>query len=278
MHLSLNQGSTRTAGRATSRDGLLGGTLHFPIAPLRTIRCCTILCCTVLYCTAPLRTALHSLTCQPGEHANCGPGNLAGGFTYDAETFMAARVGVYNFCWRDMGVPNLDRMMDIVQVRGTWAGHGWVMGGTWVGYGRDMGGSWAGHGRDMGGTWALRSQLRGAAARHDIKRQQRKHVNEQTDGFRWTNLEGVKETRKPNIPSMHHAVQPCRRHAMQPTMPCSHHAMQPTTPCSHHAVQPSSHTERLPARQPASDAWSALPPSRHHTTSNPAILPGQSVT
>ncbi|GFR47125.1 hypothetical protein Agub_g8812 [Astrephomene gubernaculifera] len=54
---------------------------------------------------------------ETGEHAHCGPGNLPHtGFTYDPESFMAGGVGYYNFAWRDMGVPNLDRMMDIVQV------------------------------------------------------------------------------------------------------------------------------------------------------------------
>lgn len=54
---------------------------------------------------------------QVGEHDSCGPGNLAvSGFTYNPETFMAARIGVYNISWRDMGVPTLEKMMDIVQV------------------------------------------------------------------------------------------------------------------------------------------------------------------
>lgn len=53
-----------------------------------------------------------------GEHDSCGPGNLSvSGFTYNPETFMAARVGVYNISWRDMGVPTLEKIMDIVQVR-----------------------------------------------------------------------------------------------------------------------------------------------------------------
>jgi hypothetical protein len=57
-------------------------------------------------------------TPQVGEHDSCGPGNLKkSGFSYDPESFMSARVGFYNFSWRDMGVPDLDRMMDIVQVR-----------------------------------------------------------------------------------------------------------------------------------------------------------------
>jgi protein tyrosine phosphatase domain-containing protein 1 len=56
---------------------------------------------------------------QVGEHDGCGPGNYAAsGFSYIPETFMAERIGVYNICWRDMGVPTLDKMMDIVQVRG----------------------------------------------------------------------------------------------------------------------------------------------------------------
>ncbi len=29
---------------------------------------------------------------------------------------MAAGIGVYNFSWRDMGIPTLHKMMDIVQV------------------------------------------------------------------------------------------------------------------------------------------------------------------
>lgn len=54
---------------------------------------------------------------QVGEHDSCGPGNLSvSGFTYNPETFMAARIGVYNISWRDMGVPTLEKIMDIVQV------------------------------------------------------------------------------------------------------------------------------------------------------------------
>lgn len=57
------------------------------------------------------------LSQEVGEHAHCGPGNLPScGFTYSPESFMAAGVGFYNFSWRDMGVPNLDKIMDIVQV------------------------------------------------------------------------------------------------------------------------------------------------------------------
>lgn len=58
---------------------------------------------------------------QVGEHESCGPGNLAAsGFTYNPETFMAAKIGVYNISWRDMGVPTLEKMMDIVQVCVGW--------------------------------------------------------------------------------------------------------------------------------------------------------------
>lgn len=55
---------------------------------------------------------------EVGEHAHCGRGILPGsGFSYDPEAFMAADIGVYNFSWRDMGVPTLFKMMDIVQVK-----------------------------------------------------------------------------------------------------------------------------------------------------------------
>jgi protein tyrosine phosphatase domain-containing protein 1 len=58
-----------------------------------------------------------SLPLQVGEHDSCGPGNLSvSGFTYNPETFMAARIGMYNISWRDMGVPTLEKIMDIVQV------------------------------------------------------------------------------------------------------------------------------------------------------------------
>ncbi|KAL6763265.1 protein-tyrosine phosphatase-like protein [Haematococcus lacustris] len=54
---------------------------------------------------------------EVGEHDSCGPGNLKhSGFSYDPESFMTARIGVYNFSWKDMGVPDLNKIMDIVQV------------------------------------------------------------------------------------------------------------------------------------------------------------------
>ena len=55
---------------------------------------------------------------EVGEHAHCGRGILPqSGFSYNPEAFMAADIGVYNFSWRDMGVPTLFKMMDIVQVK-----------------------------------------------------------------------------------------------------------------------------------------------------------------
>lgn len=63
-------------------------------------------------------TAHADAVVQVGEHETCGPGLLAScGFTYNPEAFMAAKIGFCNFSWRDMGVPTLDKMMDIVQVR-----------------------------------------------------------------------------------------------------------------------------------------------------------------
>jgi protein tyrosine phosphatase domain-containing protein 1 len=53
-----------------------------------------------------------------GEHAECGPGILPGcGFSYHPEYFMGGGVGFVNISWRDMGVPTLDRMLDLVQAR-----------------------------------------------------------------------------------------------------------------------------------------------------------------
>lgn len=54
---------------------------------------------------------------ETGEHAHCGRGILpASGFSYHPEAFMAHGIGVFNFSWRDMGIPTLHKMMDIVQV------------------------------------------------------------------------------------------------------------------------------------------------------------------
>ena len=70
----------------------------------------------------PNCVSLTEISCEfvqeVGEHAHCGRGILpASGFSYDPEAFMAADIGVYNFSWRDMGVPTLFKIMDIVQVK-----------------------------------------------------------------------------------------------------------------------------------------------------------------
>ena len=54
---------------------------------------------------------------QPGEHAHCGRGVLESGFSYEPDAFAAAGVEVTTCGWRDMGVPTLLRMLEIVQVR-----------------------------------------------------------------------------------------------------------------------------------------------------------------
>ena len=44
----------------------------------------------------------------------------ASGFSYDPESFMVAGIGVYNLSWRDMGVPSLHRILEVVQVGLLW--------------------------------------------------------------------------------------------------------------------------------------------------------------
>lgn len=52
-----------------------------------------------------------------GEHAHCGPGNLrTSGLSYDPDTFMRAGVGYYPMFWPDMEVPDLPKVLNIVQV------------------------------------------------------------------------------------------------------------------------------------------------------------------
>lgn len=53
---------------------------------------------------------------QPGEHAHCGRGVLESGFSYEPAAFAGAGVEVATCGWRDMGVPTLLRMLEIVQV------------------------------------------------------------------------------------------------------------------------------------------------------------------
>ncbi len=60
----------------------------------------------------------HSARAQAGEHAHCGRGVLASGFSYEAGAFAAAGVEVAAVGWRDMGVPTLLRMLEVVQARG----------------------------------------------------------------------------------------------------------------------------------------------------------------
>ena len=80
---------------------------------------------------------MHSLQ-EVGEHAHCGRGNVAAsGFSYDPQSFMLAGIGVYNLSWRDMGVPSLHRILEIVQV-GLSVGDGvcrrvqsWTLGMRW---------------------------------------------------------------------------------------------------------------------------------------------------
>ncbi|KAK9826422.1 hypothetical protein WJX81_003377 [Elliptochloris bilobata] len=53
---------------------------------------------------------------ESGEHAHCGRGVLEGGFSYEAAAFVAAGVEVAACGWRDMGVPTLLRMLEVVQL------------------------------------------------------------------------------------------------------------------------------------------------------------------
>lgn len=54
---------------------------------------------------------------QIGEHAHCGPGVLPEtGFSYDPEVFMRSGIHVCCMSWRDMGVPSLEKILDIVKV------------------------------------------------------------------------------------------------------------------------------------------------------------------
>ena len=53
---------------------------------------------------------------ERGEHPTCGDGINDSGFSYTPEKFMDAGVFYYNFAWRDMGCPELDFALGIVQV------------------------------------------------------------------------------------------------------------------------------------------------------------------
>ncbi|PRP88003.1 Protein tyrosine phosphatase domain-containing protein 1 [Planoprotostelium fungivorum] len=52
---------------------------------------------------------------MPGEHASCGDG-LDGAFSYRPEAFMDNGISFFNFGWNDMGVPQLDFLLNVVQV------------------------------------------------------------------------------------------------------------------------------------------------------------------
>eukprot|EP00842_Homolaphlyctis_polyrhiza_P003122 jgi/Hompol1/3810/HPOL_006754-RA len=54
---------------------------------------------------------------EAGEHASCGDGNEASsGFSYLPETWMDNGIFYYNFGWPDMGIPDCEVMLNIVQV------------------------------------------------------------------------------------------------------------------------------------------------------------------
>lgn len=60
--------------------------------------------------------AIFNLT-EVGEHPFCGCGNLVcSGFSYNPEQFMRAGINHFNYSWRDMTVPTINLMMDIVHV------------------------------------------------------------------------------------------------------------------------------------------------------------------
>jgi len=53
---------------------------------------------------------------QPGEHKDCGDGIINNEFSYCPEDFMRSHIYYYNFGWRDLTVPTLDHVLNIVQV------------------------------------------------------------------------------------------------------------------------------------------------------------------
>lgn len=54
-----------------------------------------------------------------GEHASCGDGiEKSSGFSYLPEDFIDAGISYYNFGWTDMDTPNLEMMLNIVNVMG----------------------------------------------------------------------------------------------------------------------------------------------------------------
>ncbi|CAJ0579476.1 unnamed protein product, partial [Mesorhabditis spiculigera] len=53
---------------------------------------------------------------EPGEHAHCGPGILASGFTYDPEWFMKNKISYFNYPLPDFEACTTNTILDIVQV------------------------------------------------------------------------------------------------------------------------------------------------------------------
>lgn len=54
-----------------------------------------------------------------GEHASCGDGiEKLSGFSYLPEAFIDSGVSYYNFGWTDMDTPDVEMMLDIVNVMG----------------------------------------------------------------------------------------------------------------------------------------------------------------
>lgn len=53
---------------------------------------------------------------QAGEHKECGDGLVNDEFSYSPDDFMRANIFYYNFGWKDMTVPPIDLVLNIVQV------------------------------------------------------------------------------------------------------------------------------------------------------------------
>ena len=52
----------------------------------------------------------------PGEHNKCGYPLEPSGFSYHPEQFMDNGIFFYNYAWPDFGVPDIDELLDAVQV------------------------------------------------------------------------------------------------------------------------------------------------------------------
>jgi len=53
---------------------------------------------------------------QAGEHRDCGDGIINNEFSYSPDDFMRANIFYYNFGWKDMKVPPMELVLNIVQV------------------------------------------------------------------------------------------------------------------------------------------------------------------